>query len=80
MEADVTRLEAELDEAGRRIPNMAHPEAPLGKEDKDNTEVARFGEPKKFSFTPKDHVQLGEDLDIIDFEAGPRFPVSSIIT
>jgi seryl-tRNA synthetase len=72
MEADVTRLEAELDEAGRRIPNMAHPEAPLGKEDKDNTEVARFGEPKKFSFTPKDHVQLGEDLDIIDFEAGTK--------
>lgn len=72
MEADVTRLEAELDEAGRRIPNMAHPEAPLGKEDKDNTEVTRFGEPKKFSFTPKDHVQLGEDLDIIDFEAGTK--------
>ncbi len=72
MEADVTRLEAELDEAGRRIPNMAHPEAPLGKEDKDNTEVARFGEPKKFSFTPKDHVQLGEDLDILDFEAGTK--------
>jgi len=72
MEADVTRLEVELDEAGRRIPNMAHPEAPLGKEDKDNTEVARFGEPKKFSFTPKDHVQLGEDLDIIDFEAGTK--------
>lgn len=72
MEADVTRLEAELDEAGRRIPNMAHPEVPLGKEDKDNTEVARFGEPKKFSFTPKDHVQLGEDLDIIDFEAGTK--------
>ena len=72
MEADVTRLEAELDEAGRRIPNMAHPQAPLGKEDKDNTEVARFGEPEKFSFTPKDHVQLGEELDIIDFEAGTK--------
>ena len=72
MEADVTRLEAERVEAGRRIPNLAHPEAPLGKEDKDNTEVARFGEPKKFSFTPKDHVQLGEDLDIIDFEAGTK--------
>ncbi len=72
MEAEVSRLEAELDEAGRRIPNMAHPEAPQGKEDKDNTEVARFGEPKKFSFTPKDHVQLGEELDILDFEAGTK--------
>lgn len=72
MEAEVSRLEAELDEAGRRIPNMAHPEAPPGKEDKDNTEVARFGEPKKFSFTPKDHVQLGEELDIIDFDAGTK--------
>jgi len=72
IEAELSRTEAELDEAGRRIPNMAHPEAPLGKEDKDNTEVARFGEPKQFPFTPKDHVQLGEELDIIDFEAGTK--------
>jgi len=71
-EAELAQAEAELETAGRQIPNMAHPEAPVGKEDKDNTEVARFGEPAKFDFEPKDHVQLGEALDLIDFEAGTK--------
>lgn len=71
-ESDLAMAEAELETAGRQIPNMAHPSAPVGKEDKDNTEVARFGEPTKFAFEPKDHVQLGEALDLLDFEAGTK--------
>ena len=71
-EAELAQAEADLETAGRQIPNMAHPEAPVGKEDKDNTEVARFGEPTKFPFEPKDHVQLGEALDLLDFEAGTK--------
>lgn len=71
-ESDLSSAEKELEAAARFIPNMAHPDAPVGKEDKDNTEVARFGTPTVFSFTPKDHVQLGEDLDLIDFEAGTK--------
>jgi seryl-tRNA synthetase len=71
-EAELARAEAELDAEGRRIPNMAHPEAPLGKEDKDNLEVKRVGEPTKFDFEPADHVKLGQDLDIIDFDAGTK--------
>jgi len=51
---------------------MAHPDAPVGKEDKDNLEVKRVGEPTAFDFEPKDHVQLGQDLDIIDFDAGTK--------
>ncbi len=58
-------------EAGK-IPNMAHPDAPVGKEDKDNTEIKRFKEPTKFSFKPKDHVELGEILDLIDFDSGTK--------
>jgi seryl-tRNA synthetase len=72
LEAESAEAEARLDEEGRKIPNMAHPEAPLGKEDKDNTEVRRSGEPTKFDFEPRDHVQLGQDLDIIDFDAATR--------
>ncbi len=71
-EAALAKAEAELDDAGRQIPNMAHPEAPVGKEDKDNTEVKRVGTPTSFAFEPKDHVQLGEALDLIDFEAGTK--------
>ena len=72
LEAEAAEAEAKLDEEGRRIPNMAHPDAPVGKEDKDNLEVKRSGEPTKFDFEPKDHVQLGQELDIIDFDAATR--------
>ncbi len=72
LEAEAAALEASLDEEARKIPNMAHPAAPVGKEDKDNLEVKRVGEPTKFAFEPKDHVQLGQDLDIIDFDTATR--------
>lgn len=72
LEKQVSVLEEELDKAGRQIPNMAHPDAPVGKEDKDNLEIKRVGEPTKFDFEPKDHVQLGESLDIIDFDRGTK--------
>lgn len=61
---------SKLEEMAKRIPNMAHPEAPIGKEDKNNLEIARFGTKPSFNFKPKDHVELGEEKDLIDFEAG----------
>lgn len=67
---------AEIDEKFRKeamtIPNYASPEAPIGKEDKDNLAIKFFGEPKHFSFKAKDHVQLGEELDILDFDKGAK--------
>ncbi len=62
----------------KRIPNYAHPDAPIGKEDKDNLEIRRWGTPPVFDFDPKDHVQLGQELDLIDFDtatkvSGPKF-------
>jgi seryl-tRNA synthetase len=72
MEKDAEEIETRLLEEARKIPNMAHPDAPVGREDKDNTEVKHVGEPTKFSFAPKDHVQLGQELDIIDFDAATR--------
>ena len=51
---------------------MVHPDAPVGKEDKDNTEVKRFGEPVVFDFEPLDHVALGQKLDIIDFDSATK--------
>lgn len=56
----------------RTIPNYASPEAPIGKEDKDNLAIKFVGEPTKFSFKAKDHVQLGEALDILDFDKGAK--------
>ncbi|WP_304241986.1 serine--tRNA ligase [Gracilinema caldarium] len=71
-EAELETVEKELDTEGRRIPNMAHPAAPIGKEDKDNLEIKRVGNPPTFNFEPKDHVQLGQELDIIDFDSATK--------
>ena len=71
-EAELSNAEAELDIEGRKIPNMAHPDAPVGALDTENLEVKRSGEPKSFTFTPKDHVELGQSLDLIDFDAATK--------
>jgi seryl-tRNA synthetase len=72
VESELGRVEADLDAELRRIPNMAHPDAPVGKEDKDNLEVKRAGEPARFDFEPADHVKLGQDLDIVDFDSAAK--------
>lgn len=77
-EALLKRAEADLEAQARLIPNMAHPEAPLGRDDADCVEVKRVGVPRKFDFEPLDHVALGQRLDIIDFDtaakvSGPKF-------
>jgi len=71
-EVEAEAVEKDLKVALMRIPNMAHPDAPVGKLDTDNPEIKRVGVPTKFSFPALDHVQLGEKLDIIDFEAGTK--------
>jgi seryl-tRNA synthetase len=71
-EAELAELEAALETEARRIPNMAHPDAPRGREDKDNLEVKRVGEPTRFDFDSADHVKLGQDLDIIDFDSATK--------
>lgn len=66
-------LDAEILELQSGIPNMTHPDAPVGEDDKSNLELRRGKTPvPEFGFTPKDHVELGEAHDLIDFEAGAR--------
>ncbi len=72
LEKEFAELETRLAAEAAKIPNLAHPDAPVGREDKDNLEVKRVGEPPRFDFEPKDHVELGRDLDLIDFDAGTR--------
>ena len=78
VEAKLNEVEAALDEAGRQIPNMAHPETPIGKLDTENLEVKKVGTIRKFDFKAKSHVEIMEALDLIDFEratkvSGPKF-------
>ena len=63
-----------------RIPNVAHESVPHGSSEKDNVVVSSWGEAPTFDFKPKDHIELGTSLDIIDFPrgakvAGAGFPV-----
>ena len=71
-ENELTEVKKSLEAALIRIPNMAHPDVPVGREEKDNTEISRFGEPPRFEFQPKDHVHIAEELDLIDFETGTK--------
>lgn len=72
LEAGLEAKEKELFREAAKIPNMAHPDAPVGKEDKDNLEIRRVGTIPRFDFKPKDHVELGELLGIIDFDTATR--------
>jgi seryl-tRNA synthetase len=70
LEKQQKQAQEELHAALLTIPNMTHPDAPVGKEATDNKVIRRWGEPRKFDFAPKDHVALMEALDLVDFEAG----------
>src|ERR687885_470515 len=72
MEAELAAVEGRLREEMLKIPNMTHPDVPIGKDQTENVEVRRTGEIPDFDFQPKDHVELGELLGIIDFEAGTK--------
>ena len=79
-EAVLAEIETKLKDALLSVPNMPAPLVPAGKDDTENVEVRKFGEPTKFDFEPKAHWDLGVDLDILDFDragklAGTRFTV-----
>lgn len=70
MEGEVKKVEDDLHAALLTIPNMTHPDAPVGSTPADNQVIRRVGEPRTFDFVPRDHVALAEALDLVDFEAG----------
>jgi len=73
VKATLDILETDLDGIQRSIPNMSHPDAPIGADDTANLRRALGKTPiTTYDFTPVDHVVLGEKLDLIDFEAGAR--------
>jgi seryl-tRNA synthetase len=71
-EAELHEVEERLREEQLKIPNMTHPDSPIGKDDTENVEIRRWGEIPDFPFEPKDHVELGDALGIIDFDAGAK--------
>ncbi len=65
-------VDAALREIQGAIPNMTHPDAPVGRLESESKTVRTWGEPRKFDFTPLDHVALCEQHQLLDLEAGAR--------
>ena len=79
-EEELVSLQAELNAVLMGIPNLPHDSVPDGSGEDDNVEIRRWGEPPDFDFNPRDHVDLGEQLGLLDFETaakltGSRFSV-----
>lgn len=71
-EETLRALEAELKDRLGRVPNLTHPDAPVGSGDDANRELRKVGTPRTFDFKPKDHLEIGKALDLIDFETGGK--------
>nr|OGC89832.1 MAG: serine--tRNA ligase [Candidatus Amesbacteria bacterium RBG_19FT_COMBO_48_16] len=72
IESEADKTKSQLEEILSQIPNLPRPEAPLGKNETENVEVRKWGVPRKFDFQPKDHLELGKYLNILDFVTGAK--------
>jgi seryl-tRNA synthetase len=72
LEPQLARLEDELRSLAARLPNVPDDDVPDGESEEDNVEIKRWGEPPSFDFEPRDHVELGEALGMIDIERASR--------
>lgn len=78
LETELTNLETQLDELTSQIPALPKEDVKVGKNDSENDVIKSVGEIPNFGYTPKDHVELGESLNIIEIEraakvSGARF-------
>lgn len=71
-DARMTELENIRNDCALNIPNIPHESVPIGKDSTENVIIYEWGEKRTFDFTPKEHWEIGEDLDIIDFERGTK--------
>ena len=66
----ISDIDLKIEDMALNVPNRPHSSVPVGKNEDDNLEVLRWGEPGSFDFEPKDHADLGTALGIMDFEHG----------
>lgn len=70
----------QLNDLAMGIPNIPQDDVPAGKDENDNVEVSRWGTPRQFDFAPKDHVDLGADLQQMDFETAAKITGARFVT
>jgi seryl-tRNA synthetase len=71
-EAEFAAVQAEVERLALNLPNLLHDSVPVGRDESQNVEVRRVGEPPRLDFEPRDHVAIGEGLGGLDFEAAGR--------
>jgi len=76
LDEKASSLQRRMDEMALMIPNSPHDSVPVGGGEEDNVEIRRWGSPREFSFEQKPHWELGERLDIMDFERGVKLAES----
>jgi seryl-tRNA synthetase len=79
-EARLAQVLEQLNAIALSIPNLPQADVPAGKDENDNEEVARWGEPRQFDFEPKDHVDLGAELGGMDFETAAKISAARFVT
>jgi len=72
IEDELRIVEEQFESFMLTVPNVPHESVPIGKNEDDNVEIKTWGEPKKFDFSVKDHMELGRSLDLMDFERGTK--------
>ncbi|HLC39787.1 MAG TPA: serine--tRNA ligase [archaeon] len=72
LETESVKYEEKNRELLLKIPNLLHENVPYGKDDSENVEVKKWGKQPKFSFEPKSHVEILQDLELIDFERAAK--------
>lgn len=80
LEQELDKIQTEMNSFLHTIPNIPHTSVPVGKGEEDNLEVRRWGEPKHYDFTPKDHADLGTALGLMDFEAAAKISGARFVT
>jgi seryl-tRNA synthetase len=78
-ERQLEKLQQGFQDLLARIPNIPHESVPVGKSSDDNPERRRWGEPRKFDFSIKDHVEVGESLGGLDFAAATKIAGSRFV-
>ncbi len=78
-ENQLSTIQEQLNSILMGIPNLPHETVPAGVTEDDNEEIRVWGEPKKFDFEPKDHVDLGEGLGLVDFETASKITSSRFV-
>ncbi|MBS9425643.1 serine--tRNA ligase [Photorhabdus caribbeanensis] len=77
--AELEKLQAEIRDLALSIPNIPDDSVPVGKDENDNLEVSRWGEPRKYDFEIQDHVSLGELTNGLDFAAAVKLTGSRFV-